>query len=213
MADSIDAAAGHFHAGRMAEAIAACRAVLRVDPRQAEALNLLGAALFSIGDHDAAGAVLDEAVRIAPGHDTALTNLIVVRLHRRAWAAAERCLRRLAVLDPGRPFAWSRLGTALQETGDLEGSIRGLLRAVRLTPSSDTDRFNLGTVRILAGDFDAAVDTLRRVIAANPNGVLAHVRTGEMLLRLGRPDQAATAFQRALRLDPGDGDAANGLAR
>ena len=213
MTASVESASQHYRAGRLAEAIDACRAILAVEPRHSDALNLLGAALFSVGDDGAAAEVLSEAIRIEPGHIAALTNLIVVLQHRQEWAAAGRSLRALAVLQPDSDFVYSRLGSVFQENGDLDGSLRFLVRAARIEPRSSMQWFNLGTVRILTGDFAGARDDMHRTIASDPSVFSAYGQLGQMLLRLGCVEQSDSVFRHALRLDSTGSDAINGLAR
>ena len=213
MSISIDDATRHYNAGRLADAITACRAILQQDAGNGRALNLLGVALASSGDADAAEDALSAAVRTTPGDLSALTNLAVVRLRRRNWAAAERALRRLAVLDPASAIPHSRLGTVWQETGDLDRALQSVRRAVFLSPASGSERYNLGLLRLLSGDYPGAVRAMRNAAAEEPGGLLPHAQLGEVLLRLGRPDEAAVSFRRALRIDPNHPEAARGLAR
>ncbi|MBK4720923.1 glycosyltransferase family protein [Azospirillum sp. YIM DDC1] len=210
---NVEAASRLYRAGRLAEAIDACRAVLAAEPGRFDALNLLGAALFSAGQDGAAREALCDAVRIEPGHAAALTNLGIVLQHRREWPAAARALRTLAAMQPESAAVCSRLGTVSQETGDLDGAVRFLLRASRLAPGPAVQWYNLGLVRMLAGDVAAASQDLRRAIAVAPEGGLAYVQLGETLLRLGRLNEATGVFRRALRLDPTTSEAVNGLAR
>ncbi|MDQ2101732.1 tetratricopeptide repeat protein [Azospirillum isscasi] len=214
-ADDLHEAARHYHAGRFGEAIGACRAILVTDPGHADALNLLGAALFSSGEGNAGGAsvALNEAVRIAPGHIAALTNLAVLLQHRREWAGAGRVLRRLAACRPESLEACSRLGAVSAEAGDLDASLRFFRRTARLDPQTSLHWFNLGTVRSLGGDVAGAIGDLRRAIASAPDDAHAYIRLGEALLGLGRVAQAAGVFRRALRLDPAASGAADGLVR
>lgn len=213
MSISIDEATRHYNAGRLADAIAACRTLLQQDAANGRALNLLGVALASSGDADAAEDILSAAVRAAPGDLSALTNLAVLRLRRHNRAAAERALRRLAVLDPASAIPYSRLGTVWQETGDLDRSLAALRRAAALKPASGVERYNLGMLRLLTGDYPAAVGAMRDAAAENPGGPLPHAQLGELFLRLGRLDEAAVSFRRALRIDPNHPEAARGLAR
>ncbi|AWJ86739.1 hypothetical protein TSH58p_25105 (plasmid) [Azospirillum sp. TSH58] len=213
MTGGIDAASRLYGAGRLTEAIDACRAVLAAEPGQPDALNLLGAALFSAGQDGAAREALRDAVRSAPGHAAALTNFGIVLQHRREWPAATRALRALAAVQPESAPVFSRLGMVFQEMGDLDGAVRFLLRAARLAPGPSVQWYNLGLIGVLVGDLAAAVRSLRRAIAIAPEGVLAHVQLGEALLRLGRLDEAAGVFRRALRIDPTVPEAVNGLAR
>lgn len=209
----LDPAIALYEAGRPAEAAAACLALLEAGSRDADILNLLGAALVSTGNGDTAVGPLEEAVRIAPTHVAARSNLAVLRQQRRDWAAAEAHFGVLAVLDPAFRLAQDRLGTVRQERGDLDGAVRALTRAVRIDPRSGLAWFNLASVRMLAGLFAEAVAGFRHAIAEDPAGALAHVQLGEMLLRLGEVEAASEVFRRALRLDPAASNAGYGLAR
>ncbi|WP_449226965.1 tetratricopeptide repeat protein [Azospirillum argentinense] len=209
----IEAAARLYRDGRLAEAIDACRGVLAAEPGRGDALNLLGAALFSAGQDGPAREALCEAVRGDPDNTAALTNLAVVLQHRREWPVVARVLRALAAVQPESATAFSRLGTVSQETGDLDGSARLLLRAARLDPGTVVHWHNLGLVRMLAGHMTSASRDMRRAVAIAPEGAAAYGQLGETLLRLGRVDEAAGVLRRALRLDPSAFDATIGLAR
>ncbi|WP_188092462.1 tetratricopeptide repeat protein [Azospirillum sp. B21] len=209
----LDPAIALYEAGRPAEAAVACLALLEAGSRDADILNLLGAALISTGNGDAAVGPLEEAVQIAPTHLAARCNLALLRQERREWAAAEAHFAVLALLDPAFRLAQDRLGTVRQERGDLDGTVRALTRAVRLDPRSGLAWFNLASVRMLAGLFDEAIAAFRHAIAEDPAGALSHVQLGEMLLRLGEVEAAAEVFRRGMRLDPSIPNAESGLAR
>ena len=194
MEDSVERAAEHYRAGRLAEAIAECRTLLRTAPRTPDTLNLLGAALFSAGEDGAAVEPLLDAVRFHPGHVSALTNLAIVLQHRQEWGAAERCFRRLLVLSPELDFTHSRIGSVLKEKGDLHRAAQHLRRAIRLAPPSPQDWLNLGLVEMLNGEFAEAAEAFRRSVANDPGGAFAYAQLGEILLRLGRRGAAAAAF-------------------
>ena len=209
----LDHAIALYQAGRPAEAAVACLALLEAGSRDADILNLLGAALIPTGNGDAAVRALEEAVRIAPTHVAARSNLAHLRQQRRDWAAAESHLGVLALLDPAFRPVQDRLGALRQERGDLDGAVHALTRAVRIDPRSGLAWFNLASVRMLAGLFADAVAGFRHAIAEDPAGALAHVQLGEMLLRLGEVEGASEVFRRGLRLDPAASNAGYGLAR
>lgn len=209
----LDPAIALYEAGRPAEAAVACLALLEAGSRDADILTLLGAALISTGNGDAAVGALEEALRIAPTHVAARSNLAHLRQQRRDWGAAERHLGVLALLDPSFRPLQDRIGTVRQERGDLDGALRALTRAVRIDPRSGLAWFNLASVRMLAGLFKEAIAGFCHAIAEDPAGALAHVQLGEMLLRLGEVEAASEVFRRGLRLDPAAANAGNGLAR
>ena len=56
----------HQNAGRLADAESIYRQVLSVNPRNADALHLLGLLAINVGRHDVAVSLISEAVRIVP---------------------------------------------------------------------------------------------------------------------------------------------------
>lgn len=209
----LETAIALLEAGRAGEAAVACLALLEAGSRDADILNLLGAALVSTGNGESAVGPLEEAVRTAPTHFAARGNLALLRQQRRDWAAAEAHFGVLALLDPAYRPAQDRLGVVRQQRGDLDGALHALTRAVRIDPGSGLAWFNVASVRMLAGLFEGAVAGFRQAIIDDPAGALAHVQLAEMLLRLGEVEAATAAFRRALMLDPAIPNAGDGLAR
>ncbi len=63
---SFSTAVAAFRSGRLREAEEACRQVLCVEPRNADAYNLLGVIAGSVGDHAGAAELMQRSVAIAP---------------------------------------------------------------------------------------------------------------------------------------------------
>jgi predicted Zn-dependent protease with MMP-like domain len=133
------------------------------DGLAADLLWLEGAALLELADAPAALAVLDEALRLAPGHldaalDRAEALFELCRFDEARGAAA-------AVVDqaPDEARAHQLLGLLAERRGDLGSAERSMARARKLDPEGFPR-----PVKLSRRDFDAAVE---RALDAIPEAV------------------------------------------
>ncbi|PWC39970.1 hypothetical protein TSO352_05160 [Azospirillum sp. TSO35-2] len=192
-------------AGRLAEAVAAYDAALRLDPGLSEAHVNRGNALRDQGDRPAAERAYRAALAANPAATAAARGLGRLRLASDPLAAA-RALRIAARLADGRTAAdWSDVAAALTLAGRPAEAL-----AVLDAAAPDEDRTPLPAgghnVRALAlralgrgGEGDAA---LRRALATDPALAEGWVNRAQGLIDQGRPGLAAVAARRALRLRP-----------
>lgn len=120
-------------AGLRAEARTAWQAILDVIPQQQEAMARLGRLAWEDGDHAAAARLLEHAVRLE-ARASVWFDLGVVRQDLHDHQAAAAAYRRALELKSDYAEAALNLGTALQETGDLDGAMRAYTQAYRLRP-------------------------------------------------------------------------------
>lgn len=213
MAFSSDLATALLRAGRFAEAAAACRPLLAVEPGNAWVLNLFGVALHQAGDSPAAAAALRRATRARPDLTEAQVNRCAVLQALGDVAGAARIARRALALVPDRRDVICRAAMTAQELGDGSRAVGLLRRAAALALIDPLNLYNLATALIGTGDVAAAAAWLRRLSAVDPAGVGGWTQRGAVALSAGDLAGAATAFVRALRLDPDNRDARAGLLR
>jgi len=120
----------HHQAGRLAEAEALYRQILAVEPRHAEALQLLGCIAQQRGQSD-----------------------VAVDLIRRAVAAFRRAIQ----LQPDYAEAHSNLGNVLRDQGLLDEAIAADRRAIQLNPGYAKAHNNLGIALDEQGHREEAV--------------------------------------------------------
>jgi tetratricopeptide (TPR) repeat protein len=138
----------------------------------------------------------------------------------RVWSSPAALFTAWTDRFPRYPLAWSRLGVALLDAGDLAGSEAASRRALDLHEQNAEAHYNLG-VALLLGSADPsapdaagapgaeaaaarvadAVDHVRRAAALQPDLVQAHVNAAKGLLLLNRPAEAETEARAALALD------------
>ena len=114
----------------------------------------------------------ESATRLAPSDPQ--SHLKVARIHRVSFEPEElpEALRRYeqaAALAPNDYLIWTEMGRALGASGDTEGGIRALRRAVELAPHYSQPRWHLGNALLRAGRTDEAFAELRLAAEADKN--------------------------------------------
>ncbi|RPJ48435.1 MAG: hypothetical protein EHM19_02055 [Candidatus Latescibacterota bacterium] len=155
-----------------------------------------------VGDREAAekgyGRVGPESSWYAPS----LNNRAAILLGDRAWEEAAALLEKAVAIDSTYYEAWSNLGRARYETGDLGRAAGAFARAARLWPDDPSYWTNLGLTLKKAGDLEGAVRAFRSALRADDAFALARLHLGEVLLALGRPAEALPELERAVRDEP-----------
>ncbi len=166
----------HLRTGRAAEAEAAFRAAIALDPTGeagTRARSNLAVLLMSPprSDVDAALAVLDEAIAVTP-EDADLHYNRGYALHVKAqkandptlYAAATAAYEEALRIDPAHARAHCNLGVVLKSQGDTAGAIRHYEQALAANGGFVTAAKNLARAHEELGDKTAAVAAWRRVL-------------------------------------------------
>ncbi|NIM73305.1 MAG: tetratricopeptide repeat protein [Gammaproteobacteria bacterium] len=175
--------------GEYAAAIERARTALGTDPARADLHNLLGEALFTVGELDAARSAFDEAIGL---DGNAIMQAVVNR----------------GLLD-----------RYLGQNDEAEGWLRRAVERYNLRPNMASRELAAAAAAAHAlGDADSAhfhdaVRVYGEAIAADPDNVAARVALGNLLLTKYNNTEALEAFREALEIDPDYGPALLGLAR
>jgi tetratricopeptide (TPR) repeat protein len=157
---------------KQAEAEAAYRESIRLDPSYASAHYGLGYVLASQRKFDKAIAEYKEAIRLDPDNALYHGTLGSVFLFQKKYAEAEASLRTATGLDPTNPLAHSDLAGALayqKKYADAESEIR---EAVRLDPINALHHIRLSTILYFQkkyGEAEAAAGEAVRLEPSNSN--------------------------------------------
>jgi len=199
---NLEAAVAAHRAGRLAEAEALYRRVLRGEPRQPVALHLLGVLALQRGQAAEAVALIRKALARRPDYPEALNNLgnALCRLERfeEALTAFERAGR----FAPALADAHANRSNALKALGRADEALGACEEALRLRPDFADAHFNRGLLLAGLGRLKEAVEAYRAAQTLLPGQATVALRLGEALLGLGQAQAAEHAFSTALRLDP-----------
>jgi protein O-GlcNAc transferase len=210
VADILKAGLANQRAGRAAVAEEMYRRVLLFDPRQPDALHLMGVLELDRGRLEAALALLDQAVDAAPARgDLHLSRAgALARLSR--GAAAADAFAVASRLEPGLAVAHSGLGHALAETGagDPRPHFR---RALALDPAAADVWNGLGVAIQQAETMSAGRPAFGRAAALAPGDALALRNLAGALVASNDGPAGLRRYRQALALLPADGAAHDGV--
>ena len=193
------------HAGRLlatspAMAEEQARAILEAVPGHPQALLLLGAALRSRGETEAARAILAPLASSQPSWPPPHLELGLALAALGRTREAIAALNRATQLNPGMTQAWRELGDQLTLVGDARGADDAYARHIK---SSVNDPELLEAAAALCENRLAVAErTLRDFLKRRPTDVAAIRMLAEVAARLGRYEDAETLLERCLELAP-----------
>ena len=159
--------------GRVAEAEAMYREVLRDEPLTADALEGLGVLVFQQGRSAEAAELFARGVAIRPQSARCHANLgEALRCLDRTDLALTH-LRRATELDPKLPHAWNSLALLAYSQGRFADSEASCRLAIELEPGLTAAYINLGNALSALGRPDAAAEALRTALRNEPQNPLA----------------------------------------
>jgi len=202
----LDQARALHAAGRGAEAVDACRRLLSQDPRNAEALCVLGNALCGLGGFTDAAQAYRGALAARPDYAEAQHNLGFALQNLGALSDAEAAYRHTLALQPESASALANLGDVLQRLERLEEAEATLRSALRIVPRHADAHNNLGIVLHRLGRETEALASFRRALDCKPDMPQLHNNLANAFVRLGRNPEAEAHFRQSLALAPGDTD-------
>ena len=187
---------------RYADAEAASREAIRLDPGLAIAHNNLGAALRRLSRYPEAEAALREAIRLDPGLAIAHYSLGDVLDELGRSREAEAALREAIRLQPGHTLAHNDLGVVLMKMSRHPEAEVAFRETIRLDPGMAIAHQNLGIALKWLKRYREAEAALREAIRLQPGMAKAHNSLGDVLDDLKRYRKAEAAFREAIRLQP-----------
>ena len=204
-------AAGYarHQAGDFAPASDIYRQVLTLDPRNFDALHLLGLIAWQAGDFAQAATLIAQALEINPFHAGACFNhgLVCTALgqHTAALAAYDRCIE----LNPVSAEAHSQRATVLWTLRRHQAAIASFDKAIALNPGLPDAFNNRGIVLWELKRHADALASYDAAIALQPDFAAFHNNRGVTLAAMNDDDAALAAYDRAIALQPDYAEAHN----
>jgi Tfp pilus assembly protein PilF len=203
----LEQATALHRAGNLAQAKAAYEDILRVDPRQADALHLLAVVAGQTGDFAPAVELFGQAIALEPGNAAFHCNLGNAQKELGQAQAAMASYDRALALKPDYAEAWSNRGNALLGLQQFEAAIASYERAIAIKPELAEAHANRGFALQELNRLEAAVAAYDTAIALRPNYVPAFTGRGYARQRMLQLDAAIADYERAIAIDPRDAEA------
>jgi len=110
----------------------------------------------------------------------------------------QQCIR----VDPNFAEAYSNLGNALKELGDIDGAVQFYLKAIKIKPRFPDAYNNLASSHMQLGQTKDAISTFQMALTLNPKLVDAHSNLGNLYKAQGKLDEAKKSYLEAIRIRP-----------
>ncbi len=192
----------HHQAGRLPEAESLYREILRQDPRDANALHLLGVAAQQDGRNEEAVRLIRQAIALFP-HGPAFHNNLGNALKATGDLEEARLAYLQALhLQPDYLEAQSNLGLVLHALKRWDEALTLFQAALALLPDNPVVLNNLGVTLNLLGRLEEAAEALKRSVVLDPNQPEAHNNLANILYDHGDLEAANVHTRKALELRP-----------
>ena len=196
----LTAAIRQHQTGQLGHAEQGYRAVLAIEPRNADALHLLGVIAHQRGHNDAALDLIGRAIgqngRVAAFHNNHGNVLGQLGRHADAIAAYRQAIR----LQPEHAEAHASLAGLLSQQGEAREALAAIDRALALRPRDAGKHVNRGNILRTLGKSEAAIAAYRRAIELEPALAAAHNNLGLARAAREEVDAALSCYRRAIAL-------------
>lgn len=209
---SIEAGLQHHQSGRLADAERAYRAVLKKEPKNPDALHLLGVIAAQIGRHPEAVTLFEQAIASKP--DVAGFHVNLALSFRAsgnldgAWRAAKTAL----TLEPMQPLALAVMGAVHLAMGNVDDAIATLLQSLGKLPNRSATHRDLGLALEKRGEIASAEKAFLNAVRLNPKDAAVLNDLGAMIANQRKLEEATEYFHRALVVDANNVEALKNLA-
>ncbi|MCM8791092.1 MAG: sulfatase-like hydrolase/transferase [Candidatus Omnitrophica bacterium] len=190
------------NSGKIDEAIAGFKEVLKADPNNIEANRHIAQLYKEIGNYDDAIRHFRKAASFKPDDPETHNGLgnVYKNMGRVKEAFDEFSIA--AVLDPEDGAVVNNIGWCYQQKGDFNKALEYYEKAVKLDPNIAMAHANMAVIYRVRKDLDRAAEKARKAIDLDPTVALAYSELGAIAATKGDLDKAVKFCEKAVELDP-----------
>ncbi len=196
-------ALAHHRRGELGQAEALYKFILARQPRNPDALHLLGMAAHQSGRHMEALALIQQAIQVNNNvveyHDHLGVVLIALGRHEEAITS----LRHALGIDQKRPNTWIALGRAQMNLNRVQRALESFKTALELDPNSVDALSNLGVCYYEMERLEDAKVNFQAALDRNPDVAAIWNNMGAIQIEQGDADASVEAYEEAIRRDAG----------
>ena len=195
-------AVAHHEAGRLDDAEALYEKVIKIDSRNANALNLLGVIAQTRKQFAEAKSLFARAIAGDPKIAGIHFNLGVLLSTIQDVDGARKSYSQAIKLNPAFVEARLNLGALLHAAKREEEALNCFRKVIALAPRDPRGHFNLGQCLAGLARMDEADASLKRAVELNPAYLEAHLELAAIYTKAARLEAAIEHTRRAISLDP-----------
>ena len=197
-----DAIRDLIHQKKYQDCIDACKNLLLDQPKNFEALHLLGLALNSSGNFSEAIVALEQAASLRPDDPVIHFNLSEsFRKNGLLLEATGSCLIGLN-LKQECSEGWNLLGLALKESGKTEEALASFLKSKKFDENYFPSHLNLGLLYKETGNLVESLKYFSSALRLMPNSFSANYNMGLLLAQKGEHGSSIFYFEKAIGVEP-----------
>jgi protein O-GlcNAc transferase len=201
---TIEQAKALHRMGRIAEAEVVYRSVLARNPREFDALHLLGLIRYQQGRPSEAHALLSQAIKLRPRSPQALSVLMASLLALGRLEEALAACDRLIAIDPRDIDALYNRAIVLSRLRRFADALLAFDKVLARDRDSVDALFERGNVLAALSRFGEAATSYEALLQKAPAHLGALTNLGNAFERLGRYAEAVACYDRLLALRPDD---------
>jgi len=194
----------YHQAGQLEQAETIYHNILKIQPKEANALNFLGVIAYQRKNYDAAVELISKAIKINSSILGFHNNLGNVFKELKRFDEAIKSYQRALALDRNFPEIHYNLAIAFKALGKNDSAIQCYEKAIQLKPDYADSHNNLGLIFQEQGKFLSATTCYQRALVSNPKHANAHYNLGNVFREQGKWNEAVENYQKALTLNPND---------
>ena len=181
---------------KLQEAEALYREILATNPRQPEALYLLGIIALQFGHHAIAEELILHSLNINPNNIDAHLNLGNAYQAQKKFAQAEQSFQNALHLNTNIPEIWFNLGNLFDAQGKHEKAAESFNEAISLRPNWEPPYIHLGlSLKSLSRD-NEAIQAFRKALELNPESYETIHNMANLLDKMGQTEEANIYYQK-----------------
>jgi len=188
--------------GKLDQAETVCDQILRIEPTNARALDLMGEIAYRRGAFEAALDFVLCAAERDPSRALYHAHLGVILTRLRRFDGAISAYRTALQWSPHDAEVHFNLGNTFMAAGEKDEAIASYRKAIASKSAFVSGYKKLAAALDGVGRFDEAVDAYRAVLSINPSDAPAQNQLGEALENTGQLREALAAYQSAIDLAP-----------
>jgi len=192
----------YHQSGQIQQAQDIYNEILKVNPRNPDALHLLGIIAYQQKKYDNGADLINKAIQINPGQSIYHSNLGNVLLDQGKPDEAAACYQKALQINPDYAEAYNNLANALNILGRPDEAINCCKKALQLRSDYAQAHNNLANSLEMQDKLDEAAGHYRKAIQLKDNYTEAYNNLGALLYKQDKLDQAIAYYQKAIQLDP-----------
>jgi protein O-GlcNAc transferase len=188
--------------GQLGQAKAKYHQLLEIDPRNADALHLLGVIAHQTANYQSAVDIISQAIELKPDLAEAYSNRGLSLKQLKQFDAALASYDKAVELKPDYAEAYYNRGNVLKELKQFDAALASYDKAIELKPDLAEAYTNRGLTLNELKQFDAALASYDKAIELKPDLAEAYANRGLALNELKQFDAALASYDKAIELKP-----------